>query len=206
MKNLYKKLSLIAVFIGLFSFGLTAQMGMHPGIEPEVTATDPVEISYDNLPPFVKEFLYKGYEVKPEDIRKILKMEGTFLVKMNRSINVFGINKRIGMHHQKLDFVEVETGVRMIRKKHVQKVKKQRIRTILPHPEAPEIAWDLIDVNVREYLTKRLEAAEIQIYKAFDLGNDKYKIILKKSHDKFVITEDRPDRIAFDSVLISRFD
>lgn len=200
------KLMATTVLIGLFSLGLSPQIDSHLKKEKEVKMTDPTEIGYDDLPGFVREFMFKGYEVKPEDIQKIIRIEdGAFFVKMNRSVNVFGIDADVKMHQQKLDLVEVKTGNPMKRKMKEQKeTKKRLVRNVHPSLGESEIAWSTMPAHVREYLVKRMAAAEDQVHKVYDLGNNKYKIVLKQAHNEFVIFEESPHVIAFEHDITNR--
>lgn len=211
MKFLSLKLAFVTVLIGTCSFGFTPKKtGVHLEIEKNIKTTDTIFITYDDLPPFVKEFLYKGYQVLPEDISDIIKIkDGAFLVKMNRSFNVFAINTKLEMHHEKLGLFNIKSDLRGKKQIRTQALKTKRISSKRISPERtiinrePEIAWSSIPLNIREYLIKRMGANENQVYKAFDLGNDTYKFILKKAHDAFVILEESPDEIALEHEVLS---
>ena len=202
MKILRIKLSLMALLFTFFSSQLNARNTIDVNFVEFGTA-DPVEVDYDDLPPFVKEFLYKAYEVKPEDVRKIVRVQqGSYVVTLNRSVNVFGINTKLKMQNEKLDYFETKPAISP-NKMRSRKVEKTKLtRQISMSSNETEIAWASIPRNVREYLIKRMYADEDQVYKAFDLGNSEYKIILKKAHNKFVIFEDSPDKIAFDHFVM----
>lgn len=209
MKFLSIKLALVTVMISASSFGLTPNnTGSHLKIEKALKATDTILITYDDLPPFVKEFLYKGYEVYPKDISTIIKIRnGAFLIKMKRSFNVFTINTQLEMHHEKLDFFNIKSDLQGKKQIRTQALKTERIphnRVVLTREvtREPEVSWRSIPLNIREYLIKRMKAEEDQVYKAFDLGDDTYKIILKKHYDAFVILKESPDEIALEHEVL----
>ena len=211
MKNLHVKLSLITLLLFLFSSGLNAGNNTNYHFLNK-TASDPIEIDYNDLPPFVKEFLYKGYEVKPEDVKKIIKIKsGAFLVKLKQPVNVFGINKELKMANIKLDRFNARTQRVNPRQPVKQRVletnntAKNRINKTISLPTG-ETAFMDIPLNIREYLIKRMAAKENQIYKVYNLGNDEYKIILKEAHHEFVIFEDSPNRIAFEHSVTDLLD
>ena len=74
--------------------------------------------------------------------------------------------------------------------------KKRTKRTVGISKIEKEIDFMDVPLNIREYLIKEMEADENQVHRIIALGGDKYKITLKKSHNQFKITKDRPDRIS----------
>ena len=118
---------------------------------------------------------------------------------MNRSVNVFVIDTQLKTHHEKLSFLDIERDARAESRMEALKAKQQR-RTIPIRTQVGKkgLAWNSIPLNVREYLIKRMEADENQVYKVHALGNNKYKVILKQAHDQFVIQTKSPNQIAFE--------
>lgn len=201
MKNSLKTLSFVILLSFIFTYGLYAS-----NTESEIPIRyissykgDPIEIDYNDLPPFVKEFLYKGYEVNPEDVISITKVRpGAFIVKLNRSINVFGITTDLKMHREKLDYFNIAHEIRKEKLATANRIRPRQVKRKL-NPNIPtEVTWSAIPLNVQEYLIKRMKASEDEIYKAYKSGSNNYKIILKKSHDTFIIFEDSPQKIAFE--------
>lgn len=192
------KLALIAGLVCFTGIEVSAQVGVRNAQDQNVALSEYLDVDYESLPPFVKEFLYKAYEVKPGDVSKIKSYtDGEFIIVMNRSFNTFVIDKPLKLSHEKLENINVKGSPRMQNSRDVQpQAKKRTKRTVGISKIEKEIDFMDVPLNIREYLIKEMEADENQVHRIIALGGDKYKITLKKSHNQFKITKDRPDRIS----------